>query len=156
MGFLSSDPFTDPRLGTFTRKGSRWLGSLQLAPHGSVELRVAGDRKAPDPAALAAAARVADEYTALKEAIAAALFEHYEPYRDAADDEGDEGGVPVPAIANAAGTWAHIRSAVVDVDVSRREFPVEVRLEVAWDMEHTLGARMKDGALVELCGSTGP
>jgi hypothetical protein len=30
---------------------------------------------------------------------------------------------------------------------------VELGLRVAWDEEHTLGARLQSGKLVELCGS---
>jgi hypothetical protein len=30
---------------------------------------------------------------------------------------------------------------------------IEIGYQVAWDEEHTLGARIRDGALLELCGS---
>ena len=50
MSFFSPDPHHDPRLGTFVRRRGRWIGALDLAPHGRVELRVSGGRRAPAPA----------------------------------------------------------------------------------------------------------
>jgi len=41
----------------------------------------------------------------------------------------------------------------VTVDPSVRGFDAEVAYRVPWDEEHTLGARLAGGALVELCGS---
>jgi hypothetical protein len=49
--------------------------------------------------------------------------------------------------------WAHVLVASIDVDARRVKSPIEFRLEVAWDHEHTLGALVRDGTLLELNGS---
>jgi hypothetical protein len=43
-----------------------------------------------------------------------------------------------------------IYAAVVTLD---HELTVEIGYRVPWDEEHTLGARLRQGRLVELCGS---
>ncbi|MDH4043903.1 MAG: hypothetical protein OEW06_05530, partial [Gemmatimonadota bacterium] len=103
------------------------------------------------------AASLPDEYARLEAQVAAALFEHYEPGREAWQSGAMAGMIEsYPEIPRAEDVWAHVHSVLVDIDPSRRAFPVEVRLNVTWDEEHTLGVRLKDGRLVELCGSTGP
>jgi hypothetical protein len=85
------------------------------------------------------------------------LFEHYEPGREAWKSGAFEGVLDAyPELKGPDDVWANVRSVLVDIDPSRRAFPVEVRLEVTWDEEHTLGVRLRDGELIELCGSTGP
>lgn len=50
----------------------------------------------------------------------------------------------------------HVQVQGVDIDAARSDFPIEVRIDSAWDEEHTLGVRLRQDAVVELCGSVGP
>lgn len=155
LGFRSTNPYADPVLGAFSRKRGRWLGSLHLAPHGAVPLRVVGSRKEPDAEALRLAGSLATQYERLAPAVAAALFEHYEPGRDAwRNGELEDMVDSYPELSTPDEVWAHVRVALVDIDRSRRAYPIEIRLNVTWDEEHTLGVRIRDGELVCLSGST--
>lgn len=145
--FLASEPFTHARMGTFIRKHGDWIGAINLPPHGKVELRLAGDRKAPSPAALELAAALPTQYAALESQVADALFEHYEPY----SEEG-----MLDELVEPGDVWGYLHVTYVDVDPDRRLFTTEIRLETQWDEEHTLGVQLKDGELVHLNGSVGP
>lgn len=154
MGWFGSDPFTDAQLGTFERTGGAWLTVADLETLGRVKLRIAGDRKAPAPQSLALAYGIAAQYAALRSEIARALYEHLEPYAEAiASGEADDSEFDPTTVRSAEEAFARAAITLVDVDASRTAFPVEVQLQVPWDAEHTLGVRMRGGALVELCGS---
>src|SRR4051812_23126523 len=143
FGFFHSAPYTDPRLGTFVRRHGHWIGSYELPPHGAVELRVTGDRKQPAAEALKLVSTLSDQYAALKLKIADALFEHYEPGRDAWNAGEFDGALEsFPELTSATDIWEHVRALRIDVDLSRRAFPIEIRLAAAWDEEHTLGVRL--------------
>ena len=149
FGLFSKDSFQDATLGELTRKGSSWLGTTKVSTHGSVPLRVSGGRKAPDTASLRLAAGMASLTQAAKPAIEQALFSHYRDMFEAHGGQLD--GVPV--IDDPRAVWAQTQVELVDVDASRRAFPVEIRITVGWDGEHTLGARLDGTTLVELNGS---
>ena len=121
----------DPQLGVLTRRRRRWRGELELED-GPVPLAVVGGRSGPDEAALALARRAGDDLVSCRPALEAALAEHREPY----DDAGDGWAVE----------WASIEPLAGDLTL-------ELGLRTAWDEEHTLGARVRGGRLVELNGS---
>ena len=151
LGFFESKPFRDEQLGTLERRHRKWIGSTTLPPHGQVELRIAGDRAAPDAASLRLAADAPAQFAAVRAELAGQLFEHYLPYRDAwQGDDLESRGVELSVPED---VWAHVLVASIDVDSMRVESPIEFRLDVAWDQEHTLGALVRDGTLVELNGS---
>ena len=157
FGFFRADPYVDPHLGTFVRRRGRWIGTFELPPHGVVELRIAGGRNGPGAEVLKLVTTLADEYAALKPKIADALFEHYEPGREAWNaGKIDEALESFPLLNSAADVWSNVQAVRIDVDASRRAFPVEIRLAATWDCEHTLGVRLLNRELLELCGSTGP
>jgi hypothetical protein len=98
---------------------------------------VPGSRAEPDPGALELARTIAQELERCGESIRAALVEHRLPYTD---------DVGPPAAADARITHA----GVITLD----GLPViELGYQVSWDEEHTLGARLRDGRLIELSGS---
>ena len=125
FGLFTSVPFHDDALGTFERSGGLWVGALMLAPHGRVTLRLAGDRKAPHPEALAAARALPARYATALPVIAAALFEHLEPYRDA-EAPVDDADCDLSTIAAAADVWPRVEVPHVTVDRSVRGFDAEV------------------------------
>lgn len=132
---------TDPDLGDLVRRRGAWRGELAIAADHLVPLAVAGGRQGPDPAALALARTIPSTFAARRADIRTALAEHRAPYLDEEVDGGDVDHDPDPEPIYAA------------VIVLGGELTVELGYRVAWDEEHTLGARIRDGRLVELNGS---
>jgi len=143
-GLFGSSPFVDSQLGELRRSRRLWRGSLSLAEV-SVPLALSGTRTEPDSAAIDLARTIPASFPSWRPVIERALFEHYEPYADA-DEE-------VPGIADPAGVWPHVQPRFVSVTPLDGQPVVEIGYDVAWDEEHTLGARLRDGQLLELSGS---
>ncbi len=151
-------PYHDEVLGDLTRSGRQWKGSLSLGPHGIVELIVSGVRTRPDSASLALARELPEKYEALRPVIQASLFEHYEPGREAVEEGAFPQHVePFPEIANSEAIWPYVAIALVRIGplltAGQMADTIEVAYKVEWDEEHTLGARIQEWRLVELCGS---
>jgi hypothetical protein len=158
FGLFKSPPFQDSRLGLLTRSGGHWKGMIALGRHGDVELRLFGGRDTPDPASLALAHDLSARFDALVPQIQASLFEHYEPYGQAASNgELPERSEPLPKIERAEDVWPHVSPAYVLIEPlqgSPADGPtIEIAYTVAWDEEHTVGARIQEWKLFELCGS---
>jgi hypothetical protein len=149
FGLFESPPFVDPALGGFTRKRGVWRGTITLDGR-AVPLVLAGGKSSPDAAALELARALAADYPTWRDALAAALFEHYEPYAELGGDDPDFSTV---AIDSASAVWPHATLQYVLVAPFEGELTFELGYEVAWDEEHTLGARLRDGVVVELNGS---
>jgi hypothetical protein len=85
------------------------------------------------------------------------MFEHYAPYADAVvagELEAPEEGLP--RISQPDQVWPHTSVEFVAVITLDGELCVEIGYRVAWDEEHTLGARLRNGRLIELNGSVLP
>ena len=95
-------------------------------------LAVVGGRRGPDEDALAMARRAAADLAAVRPELEATLAEHREPSGETVEGWSVE--------------WASV--ALLD-----GELTLELGLQTAWDEEHTLGARLRGGRLVELNGS---
>jgi|SRR5579864_1287483 len=149
---FKSKPFRDGQLGEFRRSGGYWKGSLPLAPCGTFRLALSGSRQSPDPTALALAKELPDRFKSLMPQIQSGLFGHYEPYREAVD-VGEQNGSPCPSIASPDAIWPHVTPAHVLVGALERVPTVEIAFKVAWDIEHTVGARFQNWLLIELNGS---
>ena len=80
FGWFAQKTFRDERLGEFSRRRGGWRGSVRFDGQPAVPLVLAGGRDAPDEAALVVAREVETAYAQRREVIAAALFEHWEPY----------------------------------------------------------------------------
>ena len=158
FGLFKTAPFEDDRLGSLTRSGGSWRGIIALGQHGKFELSLSGGRQSPDSASLALARELPARYESLLSQIQASLFEHYEPYRDA-DSAGElpEPSEPFPKIERAEDVWPHVFSRWVRIEPlqgSPQDGPtIEIAYRVAWDEEHTVGARIQGWSLFELCGS---
>jgi hypothetical protein len=116
-------------------------------------LLIAGTRRQPNDGAIALARELPTRYPSLQEAIGMALFKHYEPYRDAIDAGEIEIEEPLARLAGAADVWPHVTPVQVLVEPLEGRLTVETGYATAWDIEHTLGARVIDWVLVELNGS---
>lgn len=154
FGLFKSEPFTDEALGAFTRHGRHWVGTVNLPVHGPLELRLSGDRKAPDSTALALARDLPSRYPSYRKEIEDALYEHFGPYSEAnSSGEHAELAEPFPSIFNAEQVWPHVYPAHVLIEPMEGTPTVEVAYRVGWDEEHTVGARWQGWRFLELCGS---
>ena len=154
FGLFESEPFVDQELGELVRSRGMWRGTLRLESE-VVPLVLVGGRGAPEAAAVATARDVPGQLSSWRAAIQRALFEHYEPYAAAlaAGDLSPEEEA-LPSIASPADVWLHVSLEYVSVAPLHGSLITELGYAAAWDLEHTLGARIERGRLVELCGST--
>ena len=153
FGWFKTPLFSDPILGELRRTRGAWRGTIDL---GEVRtpLTISGSRSAPDPRALEMARTVRSAYPEWRELIAAALFEHYAPYAEAmVSGELEAPPEGVPRITRPDEVWPGTTVEFVAVLTLEGEPCVEIGYRVAWDEEHTLGARLRDGRLIELNGS---
>jgi hypothetical protein len=125
---------------------------VTLGAHRDLPLLIAEGRSEPDVAALALGRELPARYPTLQGAIGTALFEHYEPYRDALD-RGEISDEQPPHIADAAEVWSHVTPVQILVAPLYGRLGVEIGYETLWDVEHTLGAIVVDWQLVEFNGS---
>lgn len=148
----------DPQLGELRRRCGKWRGTIALSDAPHVPLAIAGSRAKPDVDALDVAYTLAARYPLWQPQIAAELFsQHYAPHAEAvAAGELEHLGSKLPEIDDPAGVWPHVQPVFVAVGPLFGELMVEIGYQVAWDDEHTLGARLRDGQLVELNGSVLP
>ncbi|MFN0058062.1 MAG: DUF6985 domain-containing protein [Planctomycetota bacterium] len=154
FGLFKSQPFRDAQLGELVRSRGYWRGSLPQDGDSVIPLVLAGGRSQPDPRALSLARDLPQISVRLRPAIAEALFEHYQPYAEAvADAEAAPPAAGLPPIASPADVWPHVTPLYAAVIRRDGALIAELGYRVAWDEEHTLGARLRDGELLELCGS---
>lgn len=143
MNFFKVAPVADDVLGTLQRSGGTWRCTRELPGLGALEFRLSGSRQAPDAAAVMLARELPQRLLAILPAIGHALWEHYEPYSEECEIR----------IAGEAGVWPHARALHVSIEPMRGVLTIEIALAAAWDEEHTLGARIQNWTLLELCGS---
>lgn len=151
FGLFRSEPFPDGQLGLFRRSGKYWKSSLVVAPCGTFRLALAGSRKAPDLIALGLAKELPERFESLMPNIQRSLFEHYAPYKEAI--AGEETCSPCPSVVGPEAVWPHVMPAHVLVEPLEGVLTVEIAFNVAWDVEHTVGARFQNWQFIELNGS---
>lgn len=134
-------------LGPMERRHGVWLGSIPLGGSGSVPLELAGPREGVPEARLQLARDLIVRYGALRPAIQEALYEHYQPYLEASDDD------TVPAIDSAPAIWDYVAIAHVRIEPLDGVETVEIGFDTTWDVEHTPAARFQVWQLVEFNGS---
>ena len=150
FGLMRDRAVTDPALGALAWSRGYWRGRLALGASRDVPLLMIGGREGPDSAALALARELPSRYPSLQGPIGAALLEHHLPYWQAMD--AGEAGQKVPP-RSPAEIWPHATAVHVIIDPLNPRFAVEIGYATAWDIEHTLGARLSNWRLVELNGS---
>jgi hypothetical protein len=159
FGLFKSPPFSDPLLGELRRTRGIWRGAVGLGAV-KVPLAIHGPRSSPDPQALEIARTVPSRYPEWRQQIAAAMFEHYAPYASDAEavaaGELEPPGEGLPRVTQPEEVWPHTSIEFVAVIPLDGKLSVEIGYGVAWDEEHTLGARLRNGRLIELNGSVLP
>lgn len=119
-----------------------------------VPLVLAGNRKQPDHAALAAACAVPELMPAWLPVIERALFDHYMPCLDACQrGERDAAEAAVPVLSSLAQVWKHAQLLFIDIAPIDGVMTTELGFGTDWDTEHTLGARFVGSNFIELNGS---
>ncbi|MEX2222975.1 MAG: hypothetical protein WEG40_14380 [Candidatus Rokuibacteriota bacterium] len=140
---MDSEPaYRDPVVGNLVRRGRYWRGVINLGSESGVPLLLAGPRAAPGEAGLGLARELGHRYAALLPTIERALFEHYEPYSEAA-----------PRLSRPEQVWTHVSLVRVLIEALGGVDTVEIAYRTEWDAEHTVGARFQGWALTELNGS---
>jgi hypothetical protein len=152
FGRFKSEPFRDGQLGELRRSRGCWKGSLVVAPCGTFRLALAGSREAPDPIALELTRELPHRFKSLMPKIQIGLSEHYAPYKEAVD-AGEETGSPCPSVASPKAVWPNFTPAHVLVELIEGVPTFEIAFRVAWDVEHTVGARFQNWQFIELNGS---
>lgn len=143
---FKSAPYQEEQLGTLTRSGGYWNGECTLPGFGAVRLKISGDRTAPEDTGLALARELPARFRgSLRDEIGASLFEHLQPYQE-------ETGA-FPEIRRGNDVWPYVRPIQVLIERQQGVPTIDLALSVAWDEEHTLGARIQAWKLIELCGS---
>jgi hypothetical protein len=133
-----------------------WRGTIDLG-EAKAPLALPGSRSVPDPQAIEIARAVTSTYREFRGFIAAAMFEHYATYAEAvAATELEPSGEGLPRVTQPDEVWPHTSVEFVAVITLDGEICVEIGYRVAWDEEHTLGARLRNGRLIELNGSVLP
>ncbi len=157
FGLFKSPTYTDPDLGQFSRSRGMWRSSVQLPGLTAVPLALSDNKSEPDSQALAAARQLAALLPGWRPAIESALFAHYRPYAEAlASGELPQPEKSLPHLSEPSQVWPHVALRFVAVSPLDGIMTVELGYTVAWDEEHTLGARFQLGRLVELNGSVLP
>ena len=152
FGLFKPEPFRDEQLGEFRRSGRYWKGSLVVPPCGTFRLALDGNRKTPDLITLCLAKELPNRFKSLMPKIQIGLFEHYVPYKEAVD-AGEETGSPCPSVLSPEAVWPHTTPVHVLVELSESVPTIEIGFKVAWDVEHTVGARYQNWQFIELNGS---
>lgn len=150
LGLFKSDPYTDSELGTLTRSRGKWRGSITLPGIGETPVALSGGRKQPDASSLNLAWLLPAQYGSLIPDIQKGLFEHYEPYLQAHEAGDYRVGEPFPKLGNDPSLWERVRLIGVAIDADE----IEIAYETDWDEEHTVGARIRNGKLIEMDGSS--
>ncbi|WP_374334544.1 hypothetical protein [Leeia sp.] len=152
---LTPATLEDPALGLLKRDRWRslWRGTVTLDGQ-QVPLILAGNRRAPSPAALRAAHTMQSQYTSWQPCIAQALYTHCAPYVEAiAAGELPAPASTLPPLAQPDQVWPHVSLVFASVLPLGVALTVELAYATAWDEEHLVAARFLEGRFLELCGS---
>lgn len=153
FGLFKTEDFQHPTLGVFRWVRACWRGEMALPDGTVVPLIVGGTRKGPDHAAFRHAENFGRDLKSVEAQLMRELFEHYEPYAEAAR-QGDIEASAFPQVKDGEEALRLAKILAVVVVELDGALATEVCYRVPWDEEHTLGARFCGLNWVELCGST--
>ena len=139
-------PQQHPQFGSLDYAGGRWRGTIELERGARITLLLPGTRGGPRPDGVQLAETAPSTWTQVRSVVEAGLYAHYSAVHDA-------GLSDLPPIASSREVWRHVTLSSVEIHPHRRRDELLVAIRSAWDDEHTLGALVRDGTLVELNGS---
>ncbi len=123
---------------------------MKVAGLPAVPLVLPGNGNEPDPAAIEIVRELDGRLSEWRAEIAAALFDHLEPYASASETGAFR------HIRTPEDVWPLTKLSHVTVFPQSGALILELGYSVDWDEDHVLGARFQQGKLVELNGSTAP
>lgn len=153
FGWFQSAPYQDPALGQLVHRWGAWHGQITVDGAEPVPLQIVGGKGSPPEHRLALAREFPGRYAALRPVIQQALWEHYAPYAESVAAGEIEEDASIPKLGGPDEVWPHTTLARVLIERMSGAETVELAYRVAWDEEHTLGARFQDWTLAELNGS---
>jgi hypothetical protein len=139
-------PQQHPQLGLLHYSGGRWRGIIELEQGKRVPLFLPGTRSGPLPEGLQLAEGAPDWWTRVRPAVETEIYAHYTVGREAGISD-------MPELTRASDVWPSVTLSSVEIRPHRSLDELQVAIRVSWDDEHTLGALVRDAALVELNGS---
>lgn len=114
---------------------------------------LSGNRSQPENLAINLATEFPSAYVAIKAAIEESLFEHYQPYKEGVNGELDGDDDLLLEIKKPEDIWQYVEMKYILFEKLSGTMTTEIAYTTGWDTEHTLGARLVNGKLLELCGS---
>jgi hypothetical protein len=144
--FLRPPPQSHPELGPLSYRGGHWHGVVALDGAARLPLHLPGPRSGPSPEALRLAGQASAWWAEVRERVTAELYAHYTAGRDG-------GLAAIPGVTEPSAVWSEVTLSSVQLAPYGSPREMQVALRVTWDEEHTLGALLRDGELVELNGS---
>ena len=142
--FFSSALFESGVLGNFEKINGLWEGSISLMGNKKTPILIFGNRSGPDFYALESMVEVLNSWDEISNEIQNSLFEHYL--------RGPTWNDSYPRIDRAR-LMASVVFEQILVEMRRGRLVIEISIRTAWDEEHTLGARLVNLKLEELCES---
>ena len=161
MGLLSAifPTKTDSRLGDLHYGFGKWTSSnARLFGKPMLPVKIPGDRSGPSQAALDVLKNAEAVYETLQPQIASQLFELYQNIAQSAPASqlSEQLGYPFPKLLAAEEVWNHVRLKRVWVGAYGKPTDIELAYTASWEIEHTAGALIRDGQLIEFSASVGP
>ena len=161
MGLLTSffPTKSDPRLGEMRFAFGKWTSkNAKVLVASGVAVKLPGDRSGPSGKALHMLEQTEAAFEKLKIEIAPKLFELYQNLAEAADvaELSEELGHAFPKIDSPSDVWAHVKLKRVWICAYGNTNDIELAWFPDWEVEHTAGAVIREGKLVDFSASVGP
>ena len=144
FGIIKSNKYHHQQLGSFKKSQGCWNGLLDLDMVGKIPLLIHFGGTEPDSLAIATTVQFSNSWGERRKEIQETLYKHYLSGPTWSED--------YPRISLSE-IWNFVSVEKIVVEKRRGKAVIEVAIRVEWDEEHTLGARIIDGKLDELCGS---
>jgi hypothetical protein len=141
---FSSKPFETVALGSLKKRNGLWRGFIDLAESKNIPISIFGNCSEPNLFALESTVQVLNSWDKISHEIQNSLYEHYL--------RGPTWSDSYPKIERTR-LIDFIALEQIVVEKRKGRVVIEIAIRTAWDEEHTLGARLVNRKLEELCES---
>lgn len=154
--------FKDENLGEFRYSFGKWTANkANVFGMPEVRVRIPGRRSGPDSSSLELLRELGGNYKKLQAQIAPHLFELYTNLTSSMDEASrvefeEQLGSPLPTISSHSNVWPHVKLVRVWVNAYGKDKDIELAYWPSWEIEHTAGAVIRDGQVIEFSASVGP